>query len=624
MLRQTANGDYRALSGHGFTELGDVWVEGRQAAALDDLLAAGVPLTAAPEAVPALADRLQTPVALLLPVTPARYRTVVAVGVDAATDGRLGAAVEATRGFASALELARAERDIRLHQRLRELLLLFSQGVTSTLNLGSALHTLAQEITQMLGATTAVIWLHHRRARELELAASSDTGVATGLRVSTEDAAHPAVNGLRLEGPRLAGGLLIAPLRGWRRALGTIVLTGVDRSDLDEAQLVDFTHELGHQLSASIENVQLLEEILRQRRLLEDTFNSLVDLVAVTDPELRIVQTNDAFAARVGMPRLDVIGHSLRDFVGDDTAAWVEAADPAPAPQPAGTRPIEDTRLGGTFLLTATPLINQEAQTIGRVLVARDITRQTRLENEREALRARLMQSEKLASLGQFVAGIAHEMNNPLQGVLGHLELLIGTSDAARPVRRELRQIYFDADRAAKIVRNLLVFTGARRMAPRRLQVDRILTRVLASRSAGLKRAGVEVRRRQGHSLPLVSGDPLLLQQALLNVLINAEHAVSDESLRTRRIDVSSTCDAARNRVTVTIQDSGRGIPPDVLPRIFDPFFTTKDVGQGTGLGLAITYGIVQEHGGTISASNASGGGAVFSVDLPAADLVIK
>src|SRR5262249_41024691 len=163
---------------------------------------------------------------------------------------------------------------------------------------------------------------------------------------------------------------------------------------------------------------------------------------------------------------------------------------------------------------------------------------------------------------------------------------------------RELRQIYADADRAAKIVRNLLVFTGSQRVARRRLQIDRVLSRVLTSRRAALKRAGIEVVRRQGEDLPHVLGDPLLLQQALLNIVINAEHALADDTLATRRMEIVTLTDTGRDRVTVTVRDSGRGIASDVLPRIFDPFFTTKDVGRGTGLGLAITYGIVQEHGG--------------------------
>jgi len=249
--------------------------------------------------------------------------------------------------------------------------------------------------------------------------------------------------------------------------------------------------------------------------------------------------------------------------------------------------------------------------------VARDITRQTRLEAERAALGERLAQTEKLASLGQFVAGIAHEMNNPLQGVLGHLELLIEMTDAARPVRRELKQIYQEADRAAKIVKNLLVFTGSRRMARKRLRVDGILTRALASRRMHLKRADIRIVRRQGEKLPPVLCDPLHLQQAFLNVLINAEHAVAGHP--TRVIEISTTGRRAQKRVAITIRDTGPGISPEILPRIFDPFFTTKEVGQGTGLGLAITYGIVQDHGGTITADNGRDGGAVFHIELPSA-----
>jgi C4-dicarboxylate-specific signal transduction histidine kinase len=335
------------------------------------------------------------------------------------------------------------------------------------------------------------------------------------------------------------------------------------------------------------------------------------------DKELRIVQTNDAFAARVGLKRSDIIRRPLKELVGADTFAYVEAADTWQGIVPAVQRRVDDSELDGTFLLTATPLTSEDGRTLGRVLVARDITRQTRLEAERAALRERLTQSEKLASLGQFVAGIAHEMNNPLQGVMGHLELLIEMTEAARPVKKELKQIFQEADRAAKIVRNLLVFTGSHRIARQKTTVDRVLTRALASRKASLAQAGIKVVRRQGDRLPAVSCDPAHLQQAFLNVLINAEHAVLAGG-KAHRIEVTSSATKSRQQVVVTIRDCGTGIPPEVLPRIFDPFFTTKDVGQGTGLGLAITYGIVSEHGGTISASNAEDGGAVFQIELPA------
>lgn len=524
-------------------------------------------------------------------------------------------------------ELERLRQETAFHQRLREVALVFSRGVSSTLSLKLGLEALALEVNTLFAATRTSVWMHERRARELALAASSEPAyTASAARVGTEDGSAPAARGLRLEQPQVIrdadGTTLLAPLRGWRRALGTLVVEGP--TEPEESLLVELAHELGRQLSAAIENVQLLEEVLRQRRLLEDTFNALIDLVIVTDNAMRVVQVNEAFAARTGLTLAQVIDQPIDTMVGERMASW--AATQAPFAEPrsgssesltsALTERFDDERLKGIFAATLTPLINQDGEPVGRVLVARDITLQTRLESEREALRQRLAQSEKLASLGQFVAGIAHEMNNPLQGVLGHLELLLHTNPAAKPIKAELRGIYREADRAAKIVRNLLVFTGSRRMARRRLRIDRVIARAVASRNASLARHRIDVRTNHADTLSRVNGDPLLLHQAFLNIIINAEHAIA-ASAKSGAIDVTTTTEG--DVVRATIHDSGPGIPEDALPRIFDPFFTTKEVGKGTGLGLAITYGIVQEHGGTIHAANDPGGGAQFIIELPVA-----
>ena len=524
-----------------------------------------------------------------------------------------------------------SEPALSLHRRIQELLLGFSRGISATLSVGGGLESLCSEVNDLFGTRRVSVWIHYRRARELALSGSSDrTYAAAGTRVPTESDTIPA-RGLRLDGPRFLtptpadGRILVAPLRGWRRALGTVVLEGKPR-DLDDQQFVDAIYDFGRQFSFALENVQLLEEVIQQRRLLEDTFNSLIDLVVVTDTSTRVVQANDAFAVRVGSSRREVIDRPLSELVSPDIAQWVSAPDSTGRPgeaapdstmtPPVRTRQITDERLGGIFAATLTPLINHEGNPTGRVLVARDITAQVRLESEREGLRNRLAQSEKLASLGQFVAGIAHEMNNPLQGVLGHLELLIQTSDAAKPVRPTLRRIYQEGDRAAKIVRNLLIFTGSQRMSRHRLRVDRVLGRALTSRAASLRRNQIDVIRQMTES-PRISGDPLLLQQALLNILINAEHAIAATGKPGR---IHTTIEPASDGKTVrlTIEDSGPGIPAYVLPRVFDPFFTTKEVGEGTGLGLAITYGIVQEHDATIHAANLPGGGARFTIVFPA------
>jgi len=522
-------------------------------------------------------------------------------------------------------ELGRLRSDAAFYQRLRDLTIAFSSSVSSTLSLEGALRTLASDANSLLGASRTSVWLHQRRARRLVLAASSDPEYAgTALEISTDDAEAPAARAMRLELPLFCheqdGPVLLAPLRGWRRALGALVVDGPLTGEIDLEQRADFVQELSRQLSAGIENIQLLDEVLKQRRLLEDTFNSLIDLVVVTDDQLRIVQMNDAFIERTALSRSDLLDRPLDTLVGPDLAVWAAAGDGTDAnPNGGRTRRFEEPRLGGTLAVTMTPLINAAGDPAGHVLVARDITHEIRLEREQAALRERLGQSEKLAALGQFVAGIAHEMNNPLQGVLGHLELMIETSPHARPLRRDLRRIYHEADRAAKIVRNLLVFTGSRRMMRRRLRVNRVLSRAISSRAAALARGAIELTREEAADLPAVMGDPLLIHQAFLNILINAEHAILGTG-HPGRIQVRSSYEPDDRAVITVVQDSGPGIPSEVLPRIFDPFFTTKEVGQGTGLGLAITYGIIQEHGGTIAAANAAVGGAVFTITLPAAE----
>ncbi len=620
LQRVERSGDYWATSGLGVPDIGGPWLSGEESLALESM-ASGPPTVHDLRALPGLRQRLVDNGGLVVPLNGSSRAAVLILAGTTFTATHIGEiATRARIEFSMAIELARLARERALHQRLQELFLAFSRGLSATLRLGVALETFAQDANRLFGTARTSVWLHHRRDRELVLAASSDPSCLPHARpVSTDDMATAAARGMRLQQPLVLsdGGrhLLIAPLRGWRRALGTIVIEA-EPSVLDDEHLGDLVYECSRQLSIALENVQLLEDVLRQRRLLEDTFNSLVDLVLVTDNALRVVQVNEAFSERAGVDRRELLTRSLRDLVGGEMADWVQQPG---AGGGARSRQFTGDRLGGTFAATVTPLMTEQGEPGGHVLVARDITTQLQLEVEREALQGRLAQSEKLASLGQFVAGIAHEMNNPLQGVLGHLELMVKTSEAARPLRAELRRIYQDADRAAKIVRNLLVFAGSQRVARRRLAIDRVLSRVVASRSAALHRGHVDLTRVQGTALPKVSGDALLLQQAFLNIVINAEHAVAEQP-GARLIEIATSLDTAAQKVVTTITDNGPGIPADILPRIFDPFFTTKEVGKGTGLGLAITYGIIQEHGGTIRATNGRHGGAVFTIELPAAE----
>ena len=577
-------------------------------------------------AVPGLAEYLGSTAAVLVPLAQRQEPIgVLVIGCAEPSLEQMQKVASVGHAFVVALERTRSSGDAGLQRDLRALVQEFSRAITSSLNMTPGLEALCAGASRLFAANRTSVWLHDRRERMLFLAASSDVMyMAQERRVPTGDAFEPAAVGLRREtaelephrgtGASATTGRLTIPLKGRRRALGTLVIDDVRLEPRGELELLDRATEMGRQLSGAIENVLLLDAVLRSRRELDNTFNSLVDLVAVTDREGRVVNVNRAFVNRVGKRRENILDRPLADSVGDPTRELLlkgAARDPVSAE-------IQDPVMKGTFLVTLTPLTGQEQQAMGAVLVARDITPHAQLEAERSELRNRLVQSEKLAALGQFVAGIAHELNNPLQGVLGHIELLRATGAFPKEIRRDMQRIYREADRAAKIVRNLLVFAGSRRLVRRRTSVNATLSRVLALRAPAFRASNIEVTRRHDEKLPRIKGDPLLLQQAFLNIVLNAEQAIGAGGGRIEtRTALREDGSHGRGTVQVEIRDTGPGIRPEVLSRVFEPFYTTKEVGKGTGLGLAITYGIIQEHGGQIVVSNHPEGGAVFTVQLP-------
>jgi signal transduction histidine kinase len=232
----------------------------------------------------------------------------------------------------------------------------------------------------------------------------------------------------------------------------------------------------------------------------------------------------------------------------------------------------------------------------------------------REA-QAQLVQSEKLSAIGELVAGVAHELNNPLTSILGYAQLLESEGDLSPEVRRSLAVIIEEADRARRIVQDLLTFA---RQQPREwglVDVNAALEQALALRRQEMARSGVEVVTRLEPQIPRVRGDFHQIQQVFLNIVNNALHAMRDS--HPARLEIVTH--HRNGRVVIAFSDTGAGIAPEHLHRVFDPFFTTKKIGEGTGLGLSISYGIVRDHGGTIAGDNRPGGGACFTVELPAA-----
>jgi two-component system NtrC family sensor kinase len=255
------------------------------------------------------------------------------------------------------------------------------------------------------------------------------------------------------------------------------------------------------------------------------------------------------------------------------------------------------------------PLCDEKGNIEGVVLSGRDVTDLKRLEEQ-------LIQAEKLAAMGQMLAGVAHELNNPLTAVLGVTELLRERQGVDEATKRQLELTHRQARRAARIVQNLLEFSRPASPQKKSLDVNSLIERTLQLHEHSLRRNAIEVDFRAQPGLPAVIGDANQIIQVLLNLVTNAEQAIR-EVRDTGRIQIRPAQNA--NRITITVQDDGVGIRPEALPRIFDPFYTTKRPGGGTGLGLSICMSIIREHGGNIEANILPAGGTAFTVYLPVA-----
>jgi two-component system NtrC family sensor kinase len=238
------------------------------------------------------------------------------------------------------------------------------------------------------------------------------------------------------------------------------------------------------------------------------------------------------------------------------------------------------------------------------------------LEETVETLRttqAQLIHSEKLSAVGEFVAGVAHELNNPLTALIGFAELVqMGAVDDE--TRSSLQRISNSAERCHKIVHSLLSFVRQHPPERKLTNVNAIIDSVVEILIYELRTSNIQVVRELSPQLPRLLADPHQLQQVFLNIVNNARQAI--EAYRPRGVITISTRAEGR-RVRVRFQDDGPGISEENLQKIFNPFFTTKPVGKGTGLGLSLSYGIIQEHGGTITAESAPGQGTTFIIDLP-------
>ena len=336
-------------------------------------------------------------------------------------------------------------------------------------------------------------------------------------------------------------------------------------------------------------------------------------------PDLVIVLDTQARYTFVSPQILDILGYRPEDLIGKrmggrtdptDRTAMLEMFDDLIFKRLSeGQIEYRTQHKNGAwrvFRASARPLHDETGQITGVIASARDITDQQRLQQQ-------LIQSERLAAMGQMIAGVAHELNNPLTAILGVTEMLRDQS-TDETASRQLDLAHRQARRAAHIVQSLLVFSRPSTPRSTLLHLPDLLQRTLQLHEHSLRANHIQVDLAARPDLPTVLGDSNQLTQVFLNLIVNAEQAIHEVRERgTLRIRLG----VVGERVLITFQDDGVGIRRELLPRIFDPFFTTKRPGRGTGLGLSICMAIVREHNGDISAQPLPDGGSVFTVSLP-------
>jgi PAS domain S-box-containing protein len=342
--------------------------------------------------------------------------------------------------------------------------------------------------------------------------------------------------------------------------------------------------------------------------------------IIVTDMQGKILIFNTGAQALLGWGAADAVGRKyVQDLYEGNAGSEMMRLMRSSEHGPPGTVSqyqsilISKDRERIPVWLTAHILQDEEGREVATVTYAHDMRETVEMERRLEEVQMQLIHADKMASLGKLAAGVAHEINNPLGGILLFGGLLLEDMDFADPRREDMDRIVQEARRCRDIVNSLLDFAHQKKRYQEPVDLNAAVDQCLSLLGNKAIFHNIRVVKELADALPLVTGNPSQIKQVFTNIVTNAVDAMEGEGVLTIR----SRFDPERQESLVSFTDTGPGIPPNVQTRVFDPFFTTKEPGKGTGLGLSLSYNIMRIHRGDIRVHCAQGGGTTFTVAVP-------
>ena len=399
--------------------------------------------------------------------------------------------------------------------------------------------------------------------------------------------------------PLTAGSWLIAPFVAKSRVTGAIAVRGeAGRYETSDLVLLE---GLVSQASIALESARLVDLHDDGRRTWQEVVDAISPALCIVDRTGAIRRANRAFADLVNAPPASLIGRPWQAFIPPEWSGDLQRA----LDQQGAGREVELRTGERTYAVTAVPISSTDHSAV--ILLFDDQTERRRLQDQ-------LIQSEKMSAIGQLIAGIAHDLNNPLASVVGFADFLTEVPNVPASIREPLAVVRDEAERASSIVRNLLGFARKQDHQRRPTALKPLLDATFVLLRNQLMAQRVEAQIEIEPDLPMPDVDPNQIQQVFVNLINNAAQAIASTG---RPGNILVRARRWLDGVAIEIIDDGPGMSEALAAQVFEPFFTTKAEGEGTGLGLSISQGIVKEHGGRIMLSSEEGRGSVFTVQLP-------